>query len=156
MNRMEDILTQNVEPTIRFGINRLVVVATVAAALPIGVTALIASRPLVAHASLQGTALPSAQDAANEDGLKRALFQLREAIDKFYLREQHYPRTLRDLVTDGFLKEIPIDPFTASRTSWRVIQSKRDPAHPVVPTGIFDVRSGSTRTTASGTRYSTW
>jgi len=110
----------------------------------------------MAHASSQATGLPSAQNAANEAGLKRALFQLREAIDKFYLREQHYPRTLRDLVTEGFLKEIPIDPFTGSRTSWRAMQSKGDPAHPVVPTGVFDVKSGSTRTTANGTRYSTW
>ena len=148
-------MTRDVERTIRFAIGRFVV-ATVTAALPATFTALVAWTPLCAHALSQETGVPSVQNAAKEADLKKALFQLREAIDKFYVREQHYPRTLRDLVTQGFLKEIPIDPFTDSRTSWRTMQSKRDPARPAVPTGIFDVNSASTRTAANGTRYSTW
>jgi len=136
-------------------IQRFVVVTAAAASLVV-VVAFGMRTPLMARARMQDSRKPSTQISTQEAALRKALFQLREAVDKFYLREKHYPRTLQDLVTKGFLKELPIDPFTDSRTSWRTMQAKRDPAHPRVPTGFFDVKSRSTRTAADGTKYSAW
>ena len=147
-------MSRNGERTTRSAIQRLAVVAATTSLVAAAVFA--ARMPVTAHARLQDSGVPSIQISAQEAALRKALYQLREAVDKFYLREQHYPHALHDLVTKGFLKEIPIDPFTDSRTSWRTMQSKRDPAHPTVPTGVFDVKSGTTRTAANGTRYSRW
>ena len=40
------------------------------------------------------------------------LFTLRTMIDEYTIDKQHAPQTLDDLVTEGYLRQIPQDPMT--------------------------------------------
>lgn len=93
---------------------------------------------------------------AKESVLKNNLFTLRTVIDEYTYDKQKAPQTLQDLVSDGYLRQIPMDPITNSADSWKIIQE--DPANTVNQTepGIFDVRSGSDKISLEGTPYSEW
>ena len=66
------------------------------------------------------------------------------------------PKELRDLVTDGYLRDVPKDPITGSNDSWKIVME--DPGQAVNPNepGIWDVRSGATGKSLEGTAYSDW
>lgn len=93
---------------------------------------------------------------AKESVLKNNLFTLRTVIDEYTYDKQKAPLTLQDLVSDGYLRQIPMDPITNSSDSWKIIQE--DPTNTVNQTepGIFDVRSGSDKISLEGTPYSEW
>ena len=66
----------------------------------------------------QHRAWPTYQNSvrrAREAVLKEDLFRMRDAIDQYYADKNKYPQSLQDLVTDGYLREIPKDPITNSR-----------------------------------------
>src|SRR5260370_42237920 len=83
---------------------------------------------------------------AKESVLKNNLFTLRTVIDEYTYDKQKAPQTLNDLVSDGYLRQIPIDPITGTADSWKIIME--DASKTVKPneTGIFDVRSGTEQT----------
>src|SRR5690348_18080636 len=60
---------------------------------------------------------------AREAVLKEDLFRMRVAIDQYYADKGAYPSEINALVSDGYLRAIPQDPFTQSATSWKTIQS---------------------------------
>jgi general secretion pathway protein G len=93
---------------------------------------------------------------AREAVLKTDLFDLRDAIDQYYADKNQYPGTLDALVTDGYLRKIPVDPFTNAADTWQTIPSEPDPNNPTAAPGIYDVKSGSDRTAIDGTKYSEW
>jgi general secretion pathway protein G len=90
-----------------------------------------------------------------ESVLKQDLFTLRNVIDQYTLDKQKAPQTLDDIVTAGYMKKIPIDPFT-NEANWAVEQE--DPTTAVNPdeVGIGDVHSASNQTASDGTAYSSW
>jgi general secretion pathway protein G len=88
--------------------------------------------------------------------LKEDLFRMRDAIDQYYADKNKYPPTLEALVSDGYLRKIPADPFTASESSWREIPSEPDPGNPTVEPGVYDVKSGAEGTALDGSQYSDW
>jgi len=51
---------------------------------------------------------------AKESVLKEDLFRMRDAIDQYYADKGKYPGTLQDLISDKYLRTIPVDPFTNS------------------------------------------
>ena len=51
---------------------------------------------------------------AKESVLKEDLFRMRDAIDQYYADKGKYPSTLDELVSDKYIRAIPIDPFTQS------------------------------------------
>jgi len=108
----------------------------------------IAAAPLV----VQSDASPRAKEAA----LKVALFQMREAIDQYYVDKKRYPKDLGSLVTENYIQRIPTDPLTGRTDSWRTIRAKRAPNQRAAAAGIYDVKSGSKGTALDGTRYSDW
>src|SRR6185312_2604135 len=61
---------------------------------------------------------------AREAVLKEDLFRMRDAIDQYYADKGTYPTELNSLVSDGYLRSLPKDPFTQSTTSWHTIQSQ--------------------------------
>ncbi len=77
---------------------------------------------------------------AKESVLKQDLFQLRSLISQYTLDKQKAPQALDDLITAGYLKQIPIDPMTNARDTWTVDQE--DTLLSVDP--------------SDGTAYSTW
>jgi general secretion pathway protein G len=93
---------------------------------------------------------------SKESVLKNNLFTLRTVIQEYTHDEQKTPRTLRDLVTDGYLRQVPIDPMTGNSNSWIVIIKNAPSIVNQTDPGIFDVRSGSDKISVEGTRYSDW
>ena len=93
---------------------------------------------------------------AREAVLKTDLFDLRDAIDQYYADKGQYPGTLDSLVTDGYIRKIPVDPFTNAANTWQTVPSEPDPNNPSAAPGIYDVKSGSDATAIDGTKYSDW
>jgi general secretion pathway protein G len=81
---------------------------------------------------------------------------LRTVIDEYTYDKQKAPQTLQDLVSDGYLRQVPMDPITGSNASWKLIVRARPNTLNQTQPGIFDVRSGSDLTSLEGTRYSEW
>jgi general secretion pathway protein G len=98
----------------------------------------------------------SAIKHAKEAALKEDLHVMRSSIDSYTMDKQKAPQSLNDLVTDGYLKSIPEDPFTYAKDSW--ITDTSDALYSVDQTdpGIDDVHSGSQELSSDGQPYSTW
>ena len=89
---------------------------------------------------------------AKESVLMSNLFTMRSVIDQYTYDKEEPPQALDDLVSEGYLREIPIDPFTESSDTWEVITD----TGPTGQSGVWDVRSGSDKTSLSGTPYNEW
>ena len=90
-------------------------------------------------------------DKTKEVVLRENLYVLRDALDKFYSDQNRYPAALEDLVTQKYLRNIPIDPFTQSVNSWI----------PVPPTdaamgGVYDVKSSAPNKARDGSWFKDW
>lgn len=116
---------------------------------------------------LAALVMPNLRDVpvrAKEAVLKTDLVTFRKVIDQYQADKGYYPPSLETLVDEGYLREIPDDPFTGSSTTWQVVMSEPDWEQEPVETelsptgdpGIIDVRSGSPATALDGTRYSEW
>lgn len=108
---------------------------------------------------LAGLALANYQNGltvSKEAVLKENLFRMRDAIDQYYADKGQYPPNLEALVTDGYLRKVPEDPFTRSAETWQAIPAEPDPNNPSAELGVFDVKSGSERTALDGTKYADW
>jgi general secretion pathway protein G len=93
---------------------------------------------------------------AKESVLRNNLFTLRSMIDEYTVDKQKAPESLQDLVSEGYLRQIPEDPITGSSQSWRIIMEDTPVGGSNSSPGIFDVRSGSDKTALDGTAYSDW
>ena len=98
------------------------------------------------------TSVTRAQEAA----LTTDLFHMRDALDQYYADKQQYAPALDALVTEGYLRQIPKDPFTKAADTWQTVQAEPDPSNPSAEPGIYDVKSGSDRRALDGTLYSEW
>ncbi|HOQ44716.1 MAG TPA: prepilin-type N-terminal cleavage/methylation domain-containing protein [Bryobacteraceae bacterium] len=109
---------------------------------------------------LVSIAVPMYQKAilrAKESLLKNNLFTLRMVIGQYTYDKQKAPQTLQDLVTEGYLSKIPVDPITGSNTTWQVVMEDAMTSINQMEPGIFDVRSGSDQISPlEGTPYSDW
>ncbi len=108
---------------------------------------------------LIGVAIPYYQKSvirAKESVLRNNLFTMRTVIDEYSYDKQKAPQSLQDLVTDGYLRDIPRDPIANNNNSWKVIQEDAGQAVNSTEPGIFDVRSGSDKMSLDGTSYSEW
>jgi general secretion pathway protein G len=71
--------------------------------------------------------------------------------------KQKAPQSLQDLVTAGYLKDIPKDPITNRTDTWMPVTS--DILSSVDQTdsgGVSDVHSGAQTTGTDGRPYNTW
>ena len=93
---------------------------------------------------------------SKESVLKNNLYTMRTVIDEYTYDKQKAPQTLNDLVSDGYLRQIPVDPITGTADSWRVIMEDGTNTVNQSQPGIFDVRSSSDKTSLEGTPYSEW
>jgi general secretion pathway protein G len=82
--------------------------------------------------------------------LKDDLNKLRDAIDQYYADKNQYPATLQDLVSNGYVRALPKDPFTNSDSSWQTVPAEPDPNNPTTQPGVYDVKSGAEGTTLDG------
>ena len=93
---------------------------------------------------------------ARESVLRNNLFTLRTVIDEYSFDKKKAPQTLQDLVSEGYLRQIPIDPITGSSQTWVVVNEDALTSVDQTEPGIFDVRSGSDEKSLEGTPYSDW
>jgi len=111
---------------------------------------------IVILASMSLTQYRSSVTFAKEATLKEDLFRMRDAIDQYYADKGQYPSTLDALVSDGYLRKIPDDPFTKSSSTWETTPAEPDPNNPTAEAGVYDVKSGSDASALDGTKYADW
>src|SRR5215475_14433198 len=110
---------------------------------------------------LVSVALPAYHQSilrARESVLRQNIFTLRSVISQYTLDKQKAPQGLEDLVSAGYLKQIPTDPMTGRNDSW-VPDEEQDTIMSLDQQeagGIIDVHSGSTGVGSDGTAYNTW
>ncbi len=107
---------------------------------------------------LAAIALPNYKVAiiqSKEAVLKEDLYRLRDSIDQYYVDKGRYPASLSALVEDGYLRQLPNDPFTRS-ANWTEVFAEPDPDRPDEPPGVYDVKSAAEIPSLSGTLYSEW
>ncbi len=92
---------------------------------------------------------------AKEGVLKQDLFTLRQVIDQYTMDKKKAPQALDDIVTAGYLKVVPKDPFT-NEPNWTLEQEDATEATDQQEPGIIDVHSSSNLTASDGTAYSSW
>lgn len=91
---------------------------------------------------LISVALPTYQRTvqhARETVLKENLWQMRRAIDQYAADKGKPPQTIEDLVTDKYLREVPVDPLT-EKSEWQEIKGE-DTSSPETEQGLKDVKS---------------
>ena len=92
---------------------------------------------------------------SKESVLKQDLFTLRQVIDQYTMDKKKAPQALDDIVTAGYLKVVPKDPFT-NEANWALVQEDPTEATDQNEPGIIDVHSASELTATDGTTYSSW
>ena len=95
---------------------------------------------------------------SKEAVLRQDLFTMRQVIDQYTLDKQKAPQALEDLVSAGYMKQLPVDPFTVRNDTWVAVQEDDAVASPdqTDTGGITDVHSGSSLTSSDGSAYSSW
>jgi len=95
--------------------------------------------------------------AAREAVLRSDLHLMRDAIDQYYADKGAYPASLDTLVSEGYLRSIPDDPFTSGRKdNWVTTPSEPDPNNPTAATGVYDVKLASDKNALDGSKYADW
>jgi general secretion pathway protein G len=92
---------------------------------------------------------------AKEATLRQDLFTLRDTIQQYTLDKQKAPQTLDDVKQAGYIREIPLDPFTGE-ANWTLDMEDALLAVDQQEPGIWDVHSSSNLTGMDGTAYSSW
>ena len=106
---------------------------------------------------LASVALPQYQKtimAAREAVLRDDLFKLRSLIDQYSADKGKLPQSLDDLVSAGYMREVPVDPITGNR-DWQPTMGD-DPASTESAQGLINVHSAATEPSTTGTPYSEW
>ena len=89
-----------------------------------------------------------------ETVLRDDLRKMRSLIDQFAADKGRLPQSLDEIVSEGYMREIPIDPFTGNK-DW-ALTTGEDPNSSEGSQGVTDVHSASSDTSTDGTPYSEW
>lgn len=106
---------------------------------------------------LAAIALPQYQKtilATREAVLRDDLFKMRSLLDQYAADKQKLPQSLDDLVSGGYMRELPKDPITG-QADWTVITGE-DPNSSSGEQGVTDIHSASADVSSEGTPYSEW
>ena len=112
---------------------------------------------------LAAIAVPALRDSpqrARESALREDLFTLRSVIDQYHGDKGYYPADLQTLVTDGYIRKIPLDPMTKAAETWvlayeELTGDEESAGEPATP-GVIDIHSGSNARGLDGTFYKDW
>ena len=106
---------------------------------------------------LASIALPQYQRTimhTRETVLRDNLFKMRSLIDQFAADKGRLPQSLDELVSEGYMREIPVDPFTGQK-DWALTMGD-DPSSIDGGSGVTDIHSSSAETSTEGNTYSEW
>ncbi len=92
----------------------------------------------------------SGLERAKEAILRQDLMTMRDAIDNYHSDKGKYPYSLEVLVTQKYLRKIPVDPITESKETWL---SEPLPGYSI---GVYDVKSSAQGLSSDGTAYIDW
>jgi len=92
---------------------------------------------------------------AKESVLKQNLFSIRQVIDEYTYDKAKAPQSLQDLVSAGYLRQIPVDPITG-QADWIVEMEDSVTSVNQTEPGIYTVKSKSDKQSLEGTPYSEW
>jgi len=88
---------------------------------------------------------------ARETILKTSLKEMRKMIDQYQADKEHLPGTLDDLVSAGYLHDIPIDPLTGEK-DWAT-EMGEDTVAREGGQGLVDVHSNAAGADGEGMAY---
>jgi general secretion pathway protein G len=91
-----------------------------------------------------------------ESVLRNNLFSIRTQIDEYTYNMQKAPQSLQDLVTEGYLRAVPVDPMIGTNDKWVTVMEDSTRTVNQTEPGIFDVHSGSDKKSLEGTPYAEW
>jgi general secretion pathway protein G len=91
-----------------------------------------------------------------ESVLRNNLFTIRTVLDEYTYDKQKAPQTLQELVTEGYLRAIPVDPMVGDNTSWKIEMEDAMRSVNQTEPGIFDIHSNSDKKSLEGSAYSEW
>src|SRR6266850_1760888 len=106
---------------------------------------------------LAAIALPQYQKTimhARETVLRDDLYKMRSLLDQYAADKGKLPQSLDDLVSSGYVRELPVDPFTGQK-DWAA-STGDDPNSSEGEQGVTDVHSASSEVSSEGTPYSEW
>ena len=93
----------------------------------------------------------SSIERSKEAVLRENLYQMRDAIGKYYADKGRYPESLDGLAFEKYLRGVPLDPVTESTKTWIVVPPE-DPQKGAV----LDVKSGAAGKATDGTEFAAW
>jgi general secretion pathway protein G len=108
---------------------------------------------------LASIAAPSYQRSvikAREAVLMENLYQMRRAIDSYFVDHNKYPDSLETLIEGKYLRGIPNDPFTNRQDSWEVETPTPREDGSMAEGGVENVFSGSDLVGLNGIPYREW
>src|SRR5256884_7130817 len=91
---------------------------------------------------------------ARETVLKDDLHKMRELLDQYSADKGKLPQSLDDLVSSGYLRQVPTDPIT-EKSDWTIVTGD-DPYSSEGGSGVTDVHSSAGEVSTEGTPYSEW
>lgn len=91
---------------------------------------------------------------ARETVLRDDLYRMRSLIDQYAADKGKLPQSLDDLVSAGYMREVPTDPITDQK-DWN-LEVGEDPYSSEGGSGIIDIHSASPEVSTEGTPYSEW
>ncbi len=97
--------------------------------------------------SLVAPAYVSHIDRAQELTLRQNLKTVRASIDQFRADRARDPTDLAELVTEHYLRELPVDPVTDRNDTWVPV---------VVGGAMHDLHSGAPGKGSNGMPYANW
>lgn len=93
--------------------------------------------------------------AAKEAVLRENLFILNHALEQYKADRGRYPTSIAQLRDRQYVREIPVDPFTKSKETWRAEYEQGETEGEAEP-GIIRIRSGSDELSEDNIPYSEW
>ncbi|HET9788384.1 MAG TPA: prepilin-type N-terminal cleavage/methylation domain-containing protein [Pyrinomonadaceae bacterium] len=92
--------------------------------------------------------------AAREAVLRDDLYKMRSLLDQYAADKGKLPQSLDELVSENYMRELPVDPFTGQK-DWTV-EMGEDPNSTSGEQGVINLRSASADVSSEGTPYSEW
>jgi general secretion pathway protein G len=93
---------------------------------------------------------------SKETVLRHNLFTIRNMIDEYTIDKQKAPESLQELVSEGYLRQVPQDPITNSDQTWKTVMEETPVSGSAGTPGLYDVHSGSDKKALDGTNYADW
>jgi len=106
---------------------------------------------IVVLAAIGVTSYQHIQMKARETVLKKDLIDMRKMIDEYAADREKLPGSIDDLVSHGYIREIPIDPITGDK-DW-IVDMGDDTVSRDGGQGVVDVHSAAAGVGSDGVAY---